>query len=61
MESTKPDEQVAAVERLIIDDKEGDEVTPFNIQAQSETGIDYDKLVDKFGCSRMTDELREKI
>jgi tryptophanyl-tRNA synthetase len=38
-----------------------DEVTPFLIAAEKDTGIDYDKLVDRFGCSRMTDELREKI
>lgn len=43
------------------EEKGGDAVTPFLIQAEKETGIDYDKLVDKFGCSRMTDELRQKI
>ena len=29
--------------------------------AASDKGIDYDKLVDKFGCSKMTAELIEKI
>lgn len=38
-----------------------DEVTPFAIQAEKDTGVDYDKLVDRFGCSRMTQELRDKI
>ena len=27
----------------------------------SDKGIDYDKLIEKFGCAPMTDELRERI
>jgi tryptophanyl-tRNA synthetase len=38
-----------------------DLVTAFTIQAASDKGIDYDKLLVKFGCSPMTPELIEKI
>ena len=29
------------------------------VEAADEKGIDYDKLVDKFGCSRMNPQLLE--
>lgn len=32
-----------------------------HVEAADDKGIDYDKLVDKFGCSRMTPELLEQI
>lgn len=57
MEASKEPEIAQVAE----EEKGGDAVTPFLIQAEKETGIDYDKLVEKFGCSRMTDELRQKI
>lgn len=42
-------------------EQEEDIVTAFTIQASSDKGIDYDKLVDKFGCTKMTDDLKAKI
>jgi tryptophanyl-tRNA synthetase len=38
-----------------------DVVSAFTIQAASDKGIDYDKLLDKFGCYAMTEEMRAKI
>lgn len=38
-------------------DEEGDLVTPWSVQAKSQTGVDYDKLIDKFGSERITEEL----
>ena len=39
----------------------GDIVTGTNVQAASDTGINYLKLIDDFGCSPMTPELIEKF
>ena len=41
--------------------QEEDLVTAFTIQASSEKGVDYAKLVDKFGCTPMNDDLKAKI
>ncbi|OXA42933.1 Tryptophan--tRNA ligase, cytoplasmic [Folsomia candida] len=38
-----------------------DIVDPWNVQSKSETGIDYDKLINKFGCQRISDELIARI
>ena len=38
-----------------------DEVTPWNIEAKDDTGIDYDKLIDKYGCFPITPELIERL
>jgi len=38
-----------------------DVVTGTEVLAASDKGIDYDKLVDKFGCFKMTPELYDKI
>ena len=43
-----------------VEEKE-DVVTGTHIEAANDTGIDYDKLVDKFGCSRMNPELLAQI
>ena len=40
---------------------EGDTVTPWNIEAKDDTGIDYDKLIDKYGCFPITPELIERL
>jgi len=36
-------------------------MTPFEIQAASDKGIDYEKLIQKYGCSAMTPELIKRI
>lgn len=38
-----------------------DIVTGTSVIAASDKGIDYDKLIDKFGCSKMTPELITKV
>ena len=40
---------------------EEDVVTPFNIEAKDDTGIDYDKLIDKYGCFPITPELITRL
>ena len=43
------------------EEEDGDVVTEFEVKAGSDKGIDYDKLIDKFGCSRITPELISQI
>lgn len=38
-----------------------DIVTAFNIEAASEKGIDYEKLIKKFGCYAITPDMVERI
>jgi len=42
-------------------DEDGDVVTPWTVTAKSETGVDYDKLVQKFGSELITSELLSRI
>ena len=44
-----------------VDKEDQDIVTPWNIQASSETGIDYDKLILRFGCSKIDQQLIERF
>jgi hypothetical protein len=37
-----------------------DDVNPYFIKAGSPEGIDYDKLIKKFGCSKISPELLER-
>src|SRR5687768_11331877 len=48
----------ATVENIVIDE---DVVNIENVASSSEKGIDYDKLLDKFGCFPLTHELKEKV
>jgi tryptophanyl-tRNA synthetase len=38
-----------------------DVVTPWNVSATSSAGVDYEKLIEKFGCRKMTPELVTRI
>ena len=38
-----------------------DEVSAFNIQAASDKGIDYEKLIEKYGCFHLTDDLIKRV
>ncbi|XP_068248565.1 tryptophan--tRNA ligase, cytoplasmic isoform X1 [Palaemon carinicauda] len=38
-----------------------DIVDPWNVQASSNKGIDYDKLIDRFGCSRIDETVLERF
>lgn len=42
-------------------DVEGDVVNPWNVVSSSTTGIDYDKLIVKFGSSKVTQELVDRV
>ncbi|VDK89283.1 unnamed protein product [Onchocerca ochengi] len=39
------------------EDEDDDLVTPWNVTASSKKGVDYDKLIAKFGCYRITEDL----
>ena len=32
-------------------------ITPWEVQGDEETGIDYDKLIQQFGCTKISPEL----
>lgn len=36
-------------------------VTPWDVEADDDEGIDYDKLIDRFGSSRISPELIERM
>ncbi|XP_046375523.1 tryptophan--tRNA ligase, cytoplasmic-like [Haliotis rufescens] len=38
-----------------------DEVTPWTVQSVSQKGVDYNKLIDKFGSVRITEDLIKRI
>ena len=54
-------EEVKHVEAEEAEGGEDDTVTPWNIEAKDDTGIDYDKLIDKYGCFPITPELIERL
>ena len=54
-------EEVKHVEAEMAEGGEDDTVTPWNIEAKDDTGIDYDKLIDKYGCFPITPELIERL
>lgn len=51
-EGTEQDQQEHTTEDI---------VDPWNVQASSNKGIDYDKLIDRFGSSRIDDALLERF
>ncbi|CAD5223390.1 unnamed protein product [Bursaphelenchus okinawaensis] len=63
------DELVEQVERVNIEaaaedgkhEKAEDLVTPWDVQASSEKGIDYMKLIEKFGCRPIGQDLLDRI
>lgn len=42
-------------------DDDDDFVDPWNVASKSETGVDYDKLILKFGSSKIDDELLQRF
>ncbi|VDP31384.1 unnamed protein product [Soboliphyme baturini] len=38
-----------------------DIVTPWTVASSSATGVDYDKLIDRFGCKKISQELIDRI
>jgi len=55
----KVEEEKKAVEQHKYEVDE--EVTAFGVHASSEKGIDYEKLLVRFGCAAMNDDLKAKI
>jgi tryptophanyl-tRNA synthetase len=41
--------------------KSGDLVTPWDVASTNDSGVDYDKLIQRFGSSKIDDELIAKI
>ena len=50
-----------SVVNLPAQDEDEDIVDEFNVQASSDKGINYAKLIDKFGCSAITPDLLKRI
>ncbi|GBM56984.1 Tryptophan--tRNA ligase, cytoplasmic [Araneus ventricosus] len=40
---------------------DGDIVDPWNVVSSSETGVDYDKLIDRFGSSKIDEKLLDRF
>ncbi|XP_054165407.1 tryptophan--tRNA ligase, cytoplasmic-like [Oppia nitens] len=38
-----------------------DKVDPWNVCSNSATGVDYDKLIVRFGCSKLTDDILQRM
>ncbi|CAJ0573091.1 unnamed protein product, partial [Mesorhabditis spiculigera] len=57
----------AAVEEMKLENggekdvSKDDVVTPWDVSSSSATGVDYNKLIDKFGCRTLTADLVERI
>jgi len=43
------------------EDGNQDVVDPWNVQSKNDTGIDYDKLIKRFGCQKISEELIARI
>ncbi|KAL1461539.1 hypothetical protein WDU94_013424 [Cyamophila willieti] len=46
---------------LKVEEDDGDVVDPWNVTSKSLTGVDYDKLIKKFGSSKIDQELIARI
>lgn len=44
-----------------IEREEDDEVNPWNVVSKADTGIDYDKLIKRFGCSALDQALKDRL
>ncbi|KAK0081427.1 hypothetical protein PV325_012200 [Microctonus aethiopoides] len=51
------------IEKLKVNNVNGDDdvVTPWNVESKNETGVDYDKLIQKFGCSKVDQVLLDRF
>ncbi|KAM3185406.1 hypothetical protein ACTXT7_006419 [Hymenolepis weldensis] len=47
--------------RVNMSTEEGDIVTPWDVKASSESGVDYAKLIERFGCSPIKPALIERF
>jgi tryptophanyl-tRNA synthetase len=60
-DSTVPASQVEVPEEEKKATQDEDVVTAFGIQASTDKGIDYEKLLVRFGCTAVTEELKAKV
>lgn len=61
-DSTAPEQSAALEQNATVEAKvDEDIVDPWNVQASSSKGIDYDKLIDRFGSSRIDATLLERF
>lgn len=60
---TENEKVAEAVEAITLNGVETDDdfVDPWNVTSKSDTGIDYDKLIKRFGSSKIDDALIEKF
>ncbi|GIY11340.1 tryptophan--tRNA ligase, cytoplasmic [Caerostris extrusa] len=62
MNAIKPtDNGYKETENSSNDPKDGDIVDPWNVVSNSQSGIDYDKLIDRFGSSKIDEKLLTKF
>ncbi|KAI8130071.1 cytoplasmic, Tryptophan--tRNA ligase [Lucilia cuprina] len=54
-------EETATGVEVTVNDEQNDVVDPWNVTSSSDTGIDYDKLIKRFGSSRIDDEMIARI
>ena len=54
----KAEETVAAA---VINEDDDDVVDPWNVESKSDKGIDYDKLIKKFGSSKIDQALLDRM
>ncbi|XP_037815226.1 tryptophan--tRNA ligase, cytoplasmic-like [Lucilia sericata] len=54
-------EETATGVEVTVNDEQSDVVNPWNVTSSSDTGIDYDKLIKRFGSSRIDDEMIARI
>jgi tryptophanyl-tRNA synthetase len=58
-------ELVEKVKNLVVEEngkeKEEDHIDPWNVYTTNEKGIDYEKLIIKFGCRKIDDDLIERM
>ncbi|XP_055379940.1 tryptophan--tRNA ligase, cytoplasmic [Condylostylus longicornis] len=54
---------VEGVDAMTLNDNEKDDdfVDPWNVTSQNDTGVDYDKLIKRFGSSKIDNELIERF
>lgn len=60
-DSSQIEENMSDVQLNNSEQADEDLVDPWNVTSKSMTGVDYDKLIKKFGCSKIDDELRARF
>ena len=66
LEENGPKAEEAATTAELVDDADGDDddddvVDPWNVESKSDKGIDYDKLIKKFGSSKIDQALLDRM